>query len=66
MFSQMLGGAISIAVAQNIWLAKLSEAIEQIIPGFSVNQLYQSGGATTIRSYLSGDLLTQIVAALSR
>ncbi|QIW97517.1 hypothetical protein AMS68_003035 [Peltaster fructicola] len=65
MFSQMLGGAVSIAIAQNIFLAKLTEAIESIIPGFSVAALYQSGGATTIRNVLSGDLLIQVTAALS-
>lgn len=54
-----------IAVAQNVFLAELSSEVELIIPGIDVRELYQNGGATSIRQYLSGDLLSSVLDAYS-
>lgn len=61
MFSQTLGGSLFVAVAQNVFLTKLSAAVQAVIPGFSVSALYQSGGATSVYSLLSGDLLYRVL-----
>lgn len=67
MFSQTLGGALFVAVAQNIFLNDLTLGIQKLIPGFSVKVLYQSTGATSVRQMLgeSNPLLPKVLEAYS-
>lgn len=43
MFWQTLGGAVFIAVAQNVFLNKLSANVSEFIPGFDVKLLFTTG-----------------------
>lgn len=65
MFSQMLGGAVSVAIAQNVFLAQLAHSITDIFPGFTVQALYAAGGATTVRTFVSGAELDRLLELLS-
>lgn len=67
MFAQTLGGALFVAVGQNIFLNDLTKRMAEILPGFSVKMLYQSTGATSIRDVLgvNNPILPKVLSAYS-
>ncbi|KAK4495532.1 hypothetical protein PRZ48_013864 [Zasmidium cellare] len=59
-FSQLLGGSVFVAVAQNLLTTRLAAGLPSIIPNFDASSL-ASVGATEIRSLAPPEALGQVV-----
>ena len=60
MFFNSLGGALSISIAQNIFVNTLSKEIPKYVPGFDPKIIAQAG-ATNIRLVVPGQLLPGVL-----
>lgn len=65
MFSQTLGGAVFVSVAQNVFQNQLLHNIQMYAPGADAARLV-SAGATMLRSVAHGPLLHQVLIAYNR
>ena len=62
MFAQTLGGSIFVSVAQNVFQNQLFRNLALDAPGANATELV-AGGATLLRSFVSGPVLHQVLVA---
>ena len=65
MFFNTLGGAVSISVAQNIFVNTLGKEIPKYVPGFN-SKMVADAGATNIRQVVPAQLLPGILQAYNK
>lgn len=65
MFFNSLGGALSISIAQNIFVNTLGVEIPKAVPGFDA-QIIAHAGATNLRRVVPEQLLPRILVAYNR
>lgn len=62
MFSQTLGGAVFISVAQNVFTNELLANIEQVVPGLNP-EIVLATGATSLKNVIPKQFLPQVQVA---
>ncbi|KID73838.1 MFS thioclapurine efflux transporter tcpA [Metarhizium brunneum] len=57
---QMLGGAIFVAVSQNVFLNRLATGVANVLPGFDTRKIIQ-GGLTDFKNLFDPDQLPKVI-----